>query len=203
MQLIGYLESPFVRRVAVTAQYLGLPYELRQISIIREYDAFRKINPLVKAPTLVCDDGQILVDSTLIIDYLESLTGKGTLMPSDETGYIRALNIIGTAMVANEKTVQLIYELKHRPVEAYHRPWEERVEQQLNEAMILLNAAYEGCTEWLFGSEICQPDITAAIAWYFSQLHYPDRVSAASYPNLVSLSERAEALPEFLACPTG
>ena len=100
MQLIGYLESPFVRRVAVTAQFLGLPYELRQISIIREYDRFHAINPLVKAPTLICDDGQILVDSNLIIDYLESLVGRGKLMPADEKNYIRALSIIGAAMVA-------------------------------------------------------------------------------------------------------
>ena len=131
MQLIGYLESPFVRRVAVTAQFLGLPYELRQISIIREYDRFHAINPLVKAPTLICDDGQILVDSNLIIDYLESLVGRGKLMPADEKNYIRALSIIGAAMVANEKTVQLIYELKERPQDAHYQPWVDRVRRHI------------------------------------------------------------------------
>ena len=129
MQLIGYLESPFVRRVAVTAQFLGEAYELREISIIREYDQFRELNPLVKAPTLICDDGQCLVDSSLIIDYLESRAGRGKLMPADEGNYVRALNVIGTAMVMNEKTVQLIYELKHRPEGAHYQPWVDRVSQ--------------------------------------------------------------------------
>ena len=119
MQLIGYLESPFVRRVAVSAQFLGQPYELSEVSIVREYDRFRELNPLVKAPTLICDDGQCLVDSSLIIDYLESKSGQSQLMPSDEARFVRALNVIGTAMVVNEKTVQLIYELKHRPEGAH------------------------------------------------------------------------------------
>ena len=60
MQLIGFMDSPYVRRVGVTAQFLGIPYEHRELSIFREYDEFRKINPLVKVPTLICDDGQVL-----------------------------------------------------------------------------------------------------------------------------------------------
>ena len=201
MQLIGYLESPFVRRVAVTAQFLGQPYELSEISIIREYDRFREINPLVKAPTLVCDDGQCLVDSSLIIDYLESRAGRGRLMPADETNYVRALNVIGTAMVMNEKTVQLIYELKHRPEGAHYQPWVDRVGRQLGEAARLLEAAYADCTAWLFGDDISQADITSAVAWYFCQLHYPDLVGSEDHPRLAALSARAEALPEFAACP--
>jgi glutathione S-transferase len=201
MRLIGYLESPFVRRVAVTAEFLGLRYELSEISIIREYERFREFNPLVKAPTLVCDDGQWLVDSSLIIDYLESLAGRGKLMPADETNYIRALNIVGTAMVANEKTVQLIYELKHRPEGAHYQPWADRVRQQLTEAMRLLEEAYQGRDSWLFGDPVSQADITTAIAWYFCRLHYPDVAEEDAHPALVALSARAENLPEFRACP--
>lgn len=201
MQLIGYLESPFVRRVAVSAQFLGQSYELSEISIVREYDRFRELNPLVKAPTLICDDGQCLVDSSLIIDYLVSKSGQSRLMPSDESDFVRALNVIGTAMVVNEKTVQLIYELKHRPEGAHYQPWVDRVSQQLVEATRLLQEAYAGCDSWLFGDAISQADITSAIAWFFSQLHYPDVVNADDHPDLVALSARAEALPEFKVCP--
>ena len=141
MQLIGFMDSPYVRRVGVTAQFLGIPYEHRELSIFREYDEFREINPLVKVPTLICDDGQVLVDSTLIIDYLESLAGGKRMMPADEGNYIRALNIIGTALVAMEKVVQLIYELKQRPEEVRHQPWIDRVQQQLGEAVTLLEQA--------------------------------------------------------------
>ena len=128
MQLIGYLDSPFVRRVAVSAQYLGIPYEHRELSIFREFEEFRAINPLVKVPTLICDDGQTLVDSTLIIDYLESIAGKSLMPTVVETDRIRALNIIGTSTVAMEKVAQLIYETKQRPDEVQYAPWIERLE---------------------------------------------------------------------------
>lgn len=50
MQLIGYLDSPFVRRVAITLQFLGMEYTHRELSIFRNYDEFRTINPMVKVP---------------------------------------------------------------------------------------------------------------------------------------------------------
>ncbi len=57
MQLIGYVDSPFVRRVAVTARLLGVTLERRELSIFRDFEEFSEINPLVKVATLVCDDG--------------------------------------------------------------------------------------------------------------------------------------------------
>jgi len=107
MQLIGYMDSPFVRRVAVTAEFLGIPYEHRELSIFRDFEEFSAISPLVKVPTLVCDSGEVLVESTLIVDYLESLAGAGkTLLPQIGEDRVRALQIIGFALVANEKVAQ-------------------------------------------------------------------------------------------------
>lgn len=57
MQLIGHLDSPHVRRIAITMLALGVPVEHRPISVMREIDLFRTINPVVKVPTLVADDG--------------------------------------------------------------------------------------------------------------------------------------------------
>jgi glutathione S-transferase len=200
MQLIGYMDSPFVRRVAVSAQYLGIPYEHRELSIFREFEEFRAINPLVKVPTLICDDGQTLVDSTLIIDHLESIAGK-SLMPAGETDRIRALNIIGTSMVAMEKVAQLIYETKQRPEEVRYAPWIERLETQLLGALELMESAVGDGTAWIFGNGVNQADITAAIGWRFVQHVVPERAPPGDFPGLVSFSARAEELAEFVACP--
>lgn len=201
MQLIGYLDSPFVRRVAVTAKFLAIEYEHRELSIFRDFEAFSALNPLVKVPTLICDDGQVLVDSGLIIDYLEARAGGSSLMPADEASYVRALSVIGTAMVANEKIVQLIYELETRPAALQHADWISRVQTQLTGAFDLLEQQFADVDAWLFGEQIGQADITAAIAWAFGQLRYPERVPAGQYPALLALSQRAESLPEFVACP--
>ena len=202
MQLIGMLDSPFVRRVAVTAQFLEIPYEHNPLSIFKSYDDFRKINPLVKVPTLVCDDGEMLVESTLIIDYFESFHAGGkSLMPKNEADSIRALRTIGAALVAMEKVVAIIYERTQRPKELQHAPWLKRVDQQLRSALDVLEAIVGDGSEWLIGDEITQADITTAVAWRFMQYSVPRRISPDDYPGLAAFSTRAEALPEFQACP--
>jgi glutathione S-transferase len=193
MELIGYMDSPFVRRVAVSARFLGIPYEHRELSIFRDFDEFQTINPLVKVPTFVCDGGQILVDSTLIIDYLESVAGK-SLLPDNETDRIGALNVIGTALVAMEKAAQLIYETRQRPEERQHQPWIERLEKQLFGALGLMETRIGDGSGWLFGDDISQADITTAIAWRFVRHSMSSRVSEGDYPGLVAFSLRAESL---------
>ena len=202
MQLIGYMDSPFVRRVAVSAQFLGIPYEQKELSIFRNFDEFSAINPLVKVPTLVCDNGEILVESTLIVDYFESLVGAGkTLLPQVGDERVKALQLIGIALVANEKVAQLIYEINLRPVELQHPRWIERLEKQLRGAIDLLHTAVGDGATWFFESGISQADITVAIAWRFVQHVSIIRIPADDYPGLVNFSARAEALAEFIACP--
>lgn len=106
MQLIGMLDSPYVRRVAISLQLLDLRFEHRSISVFRTFEQFREINPVVKAPTLICDDGAVLMDSTLIIEYAEALAApRRSLMPVDVSGRRDALRIIGLALAACEKCV--------------------------------------------------------------------------------------------------
>lgn len=200
MQIVGMLDSPFVRRVAISAQLLGLRYDHNPLSIFRSYDEFRKLNPLVKVPTLVCDDGTILVDSTLIIDYLESLSGK-SLMPGDIETRQSALRCIGTAMVAMEKVAQLIYETKQRPEALQHAPWIERLTQQLTSALELMEEAVGDGECWMFGESLTQADLTTAVGWRFVRHVEPEIAIADQFPGLVRFSERAEQLPEFNACP--
>ena len=77
MRLIGMLDSPFVRRVAVTLELLGVAFRHEALSVFSTFNEFQRINPVVKAPTLVLDDGTVLMDSSLIISYLESRLATG------------------------------------------------------------------------------------------------------------------------------
>ncbi|MEJ0006416.1 MAG: glutathione S-transferase N-terminal domain-containing protein [Steroidobacteraceae bacterium] len=54
MLLIGMLDSPYVRRVAISLQCRGLAFEHHSVSVFRHVDEFRAINPVVKAPTRWC-----------------------------------------------------------------------------------------------------------------------------------------------------
>lgn len=202
MILVGMLDSPYVRRVAVSAQFLGIEYEHRPLSVFNDYNALRDLNPLVKAPTLVCEDGTLLVDSTLIIDFLTRISGNNySLMPRDERQYRKALQLVGEALVAIEKIVQITYETMRRPPETFHEPWLNRLLEQLHSALLQLDSAVGNDQSWLFGKAISQADITIAIAWRVSQFIVADHVNASEFTNLVNFSARAERLPEFIACP--
>lgn len=183
MQLIGMLDSPFVRRVAIALRLLDLPYEHRPLSVFRNFEAFSLFNPMVKAPTLVLDDGTVLMDSSLILDYLECLAGRErSLLPQRPQARARALSLIGAALVACEKSVQIYYELNLRPEERRHRPWLERVEGQLLAAYDWLEAALR--QEPLArdgGIELV--GVTVAVAWRFSQLVVAERSPPANTRN--------------------
>jgi glutathione S-transferase len=200
LQLVGMLDSPYVRRVAITMRMLGVPYEHNPLSIFRGYDEFRALNPLVKVPTLVCDDGTVLVDSTLIIDYVETLAGR-SLLPDDLHQRRSALQMTGVAIAAMEKTAQRIYELRQRPVEFQYEPWLARVNEQLLAAIDGMEMAVAGNKTWLFGDQLTQADITIAVAWRFINHAAPTIAAVAARPALAAFSARAETLPEFIATP--
>jgi len=202
MQLIGMLDSPYVRRVAISLHVLGLPFEHRSVSVFGGYDEFARINPVVKAPTLVDDDGTLLVDSTLILDYLDRKVPAGRrLMPEEDRERVFALRVAGFALTAMEKTVQQVYERQLRPAERQHEPWFERVNGQMHAAYAVLEGLLAGREGWLCAGRITQADITAAVAWRFTQHVLPGVAEAARYPAVAALSERAERLPEFVATP--
>ncbi len=202
MRLIGMMDSPYVRRVAVSLKVMGLAFTHDQLSVFRQYDAFAAVNPVVKAPTLVTDDGVVLMDSTLILDHVERrVPPDRRLTPEDLPGHARSQHLIGLALAACEKSVQIFYERNLRPPDKQHQPWIDRVQGQLAAAYGLLAAEIAPADGWLVGDRPMQADITVAVAWRFSRFAIPDVVDEAAYPALAAFSRRAEALPEFVSSP--
>ncbi|RUR65843.1 glutathione S-transferase [Variovorax guangxiensis] len=200
MQLVGMLDSPYVRRTAISLRLLGVPFEHRSISVFSTFEQFSAINPVVKAPTLVCDDGSVLMDSTLIIDYAQALSGR-SLLPADPARRLRELRLAGLALAACEKTVQIVYERKLRPAEKLHQPWMDRVQGQLAAAYSALEC--EIAAEPLPASEetMTQAGVSTAVAWAFTQLLTPDAISPTGFPVLAAYSAQAERLPVFVGAP--
>jgi hypothetical protein len=152
MKLIGMLDSPYVRRVAISLQWLGIRFEHQSLSVFGGFEEFQRINPLVKAPTLICDDGEVLIDSSLILQYAEAMASSGRhLMPSAVGELQHALRVIGLALAACEKSVQIVYERKLRPVEKQHAPWVERVTGQLPRPTAGRNRCHDGSSRHQHG----------------------------------------------------
>ncbi len=200
MQLIGMLDSPYVRRVAIAMIIAKTPFIHRPISLFRHIDQFSKLNPLLKAPTLVTDDGEALMDSSVILDYLAGVDPRiAALTPSAAHQRLPALRATGLALTVMEKAVQRIYERMLRPAEKQHEPWIDRVMGQLTAGLSALDAELPR-SGWIAG-KLGVADITVACAFGFTQSLLADVVETGRYPNLAAFSARAEALPTFRAAP--
>jgi glutathione S-transferase len=202
MRLIGMLDSPYVRRVAISLRLLDIGFSHEPLSVFRDFAAFAAINPLVKAPTLVTGDGVVLMESSVILQHLERIAAPGrSLAPRALADDARAQRIVGLALSACEKAVQIVYERNLRPAEKQHQPWLDRVAGQLQAACAELEAAVAPARAWLIEDRPLQADVSCAVAWRFIQEMTPELVPAEPYPGLAALSARAEALDAFQAAP--
>ena len=199
MRLIGMLDSPYVRRVAISLEFLGIPFEQDAISVFSTYEAFQRVNPVVKAPTLVCDDGEVLMDSSLILQFVEATRTGGDSLWSlgDATRMQHEMRAVSLALAACEKSAQMVYERKLRPSSAQYEPWVQRVQGQLLEAYAGLEREVQ-TRQPVFAEPRRQASITAAVVWQFTQSMLAPIVVAENYPGLVALSARMERTPEFL-----
>lgn len=200
MKLIGMLDSPYVRRVAVALEALGIPFEHEAVSVFSTFEKFQRINPVVKAPTLVCDDGEVIMDSSLILQFVEATGCRGrSLWPSDLVNLQHAFRVVSLALAACEKSVQIVYEQNLRPASAQYEPWLTRVRGQLL-------AAYTGLEQevgnhGVLFSGLTHASIASAVTWQFTQSELGPVVPAGSYPLLSELSAHMESLPEFRKYP--
>jgi glutathione S-transferase len=202
MRLIGMLDSPYVRRVAISLDYLDIAFKHEAVSVFSTFEKFQSINPVVKAPSLVCDDGTVLMDSTLILQYAEALASEGrSLMPRRVPELRHALRIIGLALAAGEKSVQLVYEHNLRPKEAQYAPWIARVIGQLRAAYAGLEYEASHGKTLLSSNAPNQAGITFAVVWQFAQMMLPEIAVAAEYPTLARLSAEFEQMPLFKKYP--
>ncbi|HEX5651299.1 MAG TPA: glutathione S-transferase family protein [Steroidobacteraceae bacterium] len=201
MQLIGMLDSPYVRRVAISMMRLGLPFQRHDWSVGADFDRIRQFSPLGRVPALVLDDGTVLVDSMSILDALDDLVGPSrALLPVTGTPRREALRLMTLATGAAEKSRDQVYERMVRPPEKFHEPWVARCREQMHGALGELEkaCAHLGPSGWLVADRFTQADIT--VGCISTLLDDVLGVFAeGAYPALKSHDDRCEGLPEFQA----
>lgn len=194
MKLIGMLDSPFVRRVAVTLAARSIPFEHESISVFREMERFAAVNPLLKSPSLIADDGTILMESSVILHWIEGISGV-PLLPVDPASRTRAARRVALGLVAAEKAVQIEYERK-RPEHERTASWQERIAGQV--------AAAWGAIENELADDLdplALDGITIVAAWGFGRFVTPDHAPPERFLKLSAFAVDAEALPPYKRFP--
>lgn len=200
MILIGMFDSPYVRRVAVSMRLLGIEFEHANWSVGRDLEHIREHNPLGRVPTLVLDDGDSLIDSAAILDYLDELVGNDrALLPVSGQQRRDVLRLIALATGAADKGNSQVYEKIFRPPEKSHRPWTDRCRLQMEAALAELDRCCEARrpSQWLVGEHLTQADITVACVFGYLNEALDLQASGPAYSAISELSACCEALPEF------
>ncbi|MDQ0324451.1 glutathione S-transferase [Rhodopseudomonas julia] len=197
MILIGQYDSPFVRRVGVALTLYDIPFEHRPWSVFGDGDKIRAYNPLMRVPTLVLDNEDVLIESHAILDYLDNLVGpERAMFPIEEPARHRAIKIASLASGLADKAVSLIYELRLHGEKS--DIWMERCRNQISGVLEALEADRKrlDAPYWL-GASIGHADIFVATALRFLSEAHPGLVDMNAYPALKAHAERLEALPAF------
>jgi glutathione S-transferase len=197
--LIGQYDSPFVRRVAVAMGLYGMSYEHRPWSVFADADRIAEFNPLRRVPTLVTDDGEALVESSAILDWLDEQAGPDrALIAASGPARRHHLRICALAGGLADKTVSLIYERAIHGRET--AVWVERCRTQIAAVLDALEsdrAALDAA--WWFGESPGHADIFVGCALRILSEALPGVFDRARWPALADHAAQCEALPAFKA----
>ncbi len=199
MQLIGYYESPFARRVGITLMLYGIPFEHRAVPT-SDRATVEPLNPLGRIPMLVLDDGETLIDSTMIIDHLDALAGpKRALTPSDGPRRRAVNRIVAVALGTCDKYVATYYEMTKRPDSHRWGPFLDRLEEQVANGLRWLDAQLDGtrATPYFVGDALTQADVSAIVAFEAVRFDMTQLALDGDYPRLEALAKSVADMPAF------
>jgi glutathione S-transferase len=196
--LVGQLDSPYVRRVAVSALLLGIGFEQRPWSVGVDQLRLREVNPLGRVPAWIEADGTVLVESAQIVEHLDDLGGYGrTLMPSGLAERRVVRQWLGLLTGVLDKGIAIVIERVFQPAAMQGSPWTQRCAEQLQSGLAEVErwCAMRRESEWLAHHRLTQADVT--FACFLTYLRDALPLDLAATPALAARLARLEALPEL------
>jgi glutathione S-transferase len=191
--LVGQYDSPLVRRVAISLHLLGIRFERNTMSVFADAEAMRRINPLGRIPSLVLDDGEVLIDSAAILDHLDEQVGpERALVPPRGPERRRALRRIALATGCLDKAGAIVYERSLRPADKVFPPWIERCRAQLDGGLAALEADAEAPD-----APVTQPAITLGCLLGYLVDRLPEALPDGAYPALRARLAALDTLDAF------
>lgn len=194
LKLVGYYDSPFVRRTAAVLNVLDLDFENIELSVWQESEKIAPISPLSRVPILQFDDGRILNDSNIIIDHMVRIHGPHTeLLPTEMGEYHRVNNLTGFAMGLMEKLAQLYTETKVREPELMSEKFKARYEEQIGATLGYLNKELKPADTHAKHPSVL--NITLSVALQFMLNIFGEQWPISDYPKLRIVTEKMEKHP--------
>lgn len=197
MKLIGSTTSPYVRKVRVVMAEKKLDYELVLDNVWVAETTIQQSNPLGKIPCLIMEDGGAMFDSRVIVEYLDTLTPVGKLIPassSRERAGVKCWEALADGVLDAAILVRL--EKTLRPAEQQSAAW---IERQMGKVHAGLKAMASGLGETPFctGNQLTLADVAVGCALDWLTFRFPEISWRQDYPTLARLSDKLSERPSF------
>ncbi len=189
MKLVVATPSPFARKARIALLEKQLPHE---VLVQNPWQTRIEANPLGKVPALILDDGRVMHDSSVILEYLETLAAPPALIPADPALRVTHKQIEALADGICDAVVLIVIE-RARPADKQSADWIARQAAKIPAALACLEKEMEACGA--FGLA----HVAAGCALGYLDLRYPELDWRASHPGLKALAARLGERASFAA----
>lgn len=198
MKLIGSTSSPYVRKVRVVMAEKKLDYQFVEEDVWSGDTTIMQSNPLGKVPCLVMEGGEALFDSRVIVEYLDTLSPVGKLIPplGRERAEVKTWEALADGVMDALILARLEAHWSGRPKAQRCDAW---IDRQLAKTHASLKAMSQGLGDKPFcaGIYLSLADIAVGCALGYLDFRFPDIEWRSQYPNLAKLQEKLLQRPSF------
>ncbi len=198
MKLIGAVTSPYVRKVRVVMAEKKLDYTFVTENVWSADTKIAESNPLGKVPCLIMEGGEALFDSRVIVEYLDTLSPVGKLIPSlgRERAEVKTWEALADGLLDASILARLEATWDGRTKAQRSQVW---IDRQLGKVTDSLKAMSTGLADkpFCFGIHLTLADISVGCALGYLDFRFPQIDWRASHPNLAKLQEKLMLRPSF------
>ncbi|CAA9426472.1 MAG: Glutathione S-transferase family protein [uncultured Ramlibacter sp.] len=198
MKLIGAVTSPYVRKVRIVMAEKKLDYQFVQEDVWSAETTISESNPLGKVPCLVMEGGEALFDSRVIVEYLDTLSPVGKLIPvvGRERAEVKTWEALADGVLDALILARLEANWAGRNKTQRCQAW---IDRQLGKAQASLKAMSQGLGDKPFcaGIHMSLADIAVGCALGYLDFRFADIDWRSAHPNLAKLHEKLAQRASF------
>ncbi len=197
LTLIASPTSPYARKVRIVMSEKRIECELQMTDVWSPETTISQFNPLGKVPCLIMDDGGAVFDSRVIVEYLDTLTPVGHLIPASgrQRVEVRTWEALADGIIDALVTVRL--EHAQRPASHRLQSW---IDRHLAKATAGLQAASAALADrtWCNDERFTLADIALGVSLSYLDFRFPEIAWRTEHPNLAKHYEKLATRPSFV-----
>lgn len=197
MKLIGSLTSPYVRKVRVVMAEKKLDFQF-VLEDVWGHDAILKSNPLGKVPCLVMEGGEAVFDSRVIVEYLDTLSPVGKLIPPSgrERAEVRTWEALADGVMDAAILARLEATWPGRSEEQRCQAWIDRQMAKVDASLVAM-ARGLGDKPFCSGIHLSLSDLAVGCALGYLSFRFPQLEWRTTHPNLARLADKLALRQSF------